>query len=59
MPSHHLLAVLLRAHRTVAPRAMRIGPISHHWTGTQADVILVTLVLLGAFLGIRALGRSS
>lgn len=59
MPSHHLLRTLLKAHHTVAPKAMQIGPISHHWTGTQVDLVLVTILLLAAFFGIRALGRNS
>ena len=60
MPSKHLIAALLRAHHTLAPSSMHVGPIAHHWTGTQVEVLMLAAVLVAGFLIIRSLlGRSN
>ena len=55
MPSKHLIAAFLKAHHTIAPAAMHLGPISHHWTGTQGELIIVCALFLAGFFAIVGL----
>lgn len=58
-----LMAALLRHHlhhvlrHTVAPAAMRVGPIVHHWTAAQANAL--ALAVLGAVVVAVLLFRRS
>jgi len=56
MPSKNLIAALLKGHHTVAPAAMHLGPIAHHWTGGQADILAI-VVIIGIIFVARLLAR--
>lgn len=47
---HHL-------HHTIAPAAMQLGAMHLHWTGREADVLLVT-VLIVVIAGLRGVRKA-
>ena len=46
---HHL-------HHTIAPAAMQLGAMHLHWTGREADVLMVTVLIAAVFV-LRGLGK--